>query len=275
MKTAISIFKERQLVDAYEVTYSDVQWLRLACPECLKPVILVDRIDTRYFRHYAKTEHSPFCSLRVSTSGRSSYSEYQRSVNDIFKEEVFQKAISKICVDSSPISLEEPYLQIVESLIKLMHEIIQNEDRLILIEDLPEVSVEYKGAWTTTEKLVRENFIFLSTHYPEWISTYESLRTEGHIFTVLLLWKHLHLERVEDDLRFLLQKALESCLPKPKFNLPNTYRENIVDEARSAVIFHALSILATVPWRELPAFLKSPVRMEGIRPPKTPVPLKI
>jgi len=264
MKTAISLFRAGEIVDADGTSYTEVDSLRLACPECLEPVILVDRTNARYFAHYPQKPGSPPCPLRVESSGESIDSTCRKRVNRIFKQDVFQEVFSIICGVASLPPLVSPYKQAIDKLIRLMQQVWLRKRRCILISDLPIPPQDYLRKWTTTGKLVQTYISIYSTDIPHWISTYESLKSEEHVITVLLLWKHLHLEQVKKDLRFLLQ--LSHYVSKDRDNVPSIGREHVSDEANSAVlgylIFQALSLLTVVPWLEVPSLLEKAADVE-------------
>ncbi len=203
MKTAISLFKGGYY-DADTIYRTMMNSLRMACPECLERVKLINRSGSKHFAHHAVKPYSPLCMLRTKHHGNSDYTSGRQAVRRIFKKNLFQSELKKMFKIVSLPSSESPYINIIKKLVSTMQEARKVKGRCVLISDLPNPPISYSRMWTTTEKLVRAYVPVLSTHCAHLSSKYQVLNSEVHIITVLLLWEHLHLSQTVEDLIFLL-----------------------------------------------------------------------
>ncbi len=263
MKSAIAIYRAGEVVEADEIYPHEVNLLGLACMECLEPVILVNRKNSCYFAHKPEKTNSPFCPLRVYSNGNGGHISYERMTR-IFQQNVFQDALSTICGIATFSSLASPYKQEIDKLVQLMRQVWFRKRRCIHRSDLMTPPLDYLKKWTTTSKIVQTYVSVLSTDYPQLIITYESLKSDEHITTVLLLWKHLHLEQVKKDLRFLLQLSLRVL--NDTDNVLRIKWADVNNETSSTdgagLILQALFLLTIVPWLEVSSLLERAAGVE-------------
>lgn len=250
MKEAISLFKAGVRVKARDTAPESVHTLRLVCGECLEPVILVQRGDSFFFAHWPRTNLSPDCSLRREWDGIDRDDPGNPKIDEIFERKAFQEAIQDIFGDADldpPLAEEQQAW--VRQLCLLMHEVWIKQKRCIDIRDLTGIPPIMVALWPPLETLVERFSMEAADGTPgafKHITGYPSLKTAEHVKSVSLLWKQLHLKRVEEDLVFLFKTAL---------SLEDKKAEHIEykDFAlfASDIIFTGLKVISAVPWLEL------------------------
>jgi len=246
MKEAISLFKAGAKINADQVPAESVHTLRLVCDECLEPVILVQRGDSRFFAHWPRTSLSPECSRRREWDGTDRVDTGEPKIDDVFERKVFQETIRKIygIIDLPP--LTEETAAWIRQLTGLMHQVWIAHKRIIDIRDLTGIPSMMIYLWPPLEKLVEMFSKEAVNGEPGAIKSmtgFTSLGTAEHVKSVCLLFKQLHLKRVEEDLVFLFQAALELKEEKTGYTDFPLFAGDL--------IFAALKVISAVPWLEM------------------------
>ncbi len=258
MQTALSLFEHKREVFARHLTELAASQLHLICPECLDLVHLVIRSNGSYFAHFPILPKSPPCSLRTESWGDIEDEYSDSRVRTIMQEELFRNAILVIYqidnLEAVPKGLNIPIKLLIE---KMQTFWLQNK-QCFEVKDLPILGIDFTEKRSTTTEFIED----LSGRHIDKVGNqkgpenqYPSLGTKDHNEVVLLLWKHLHVVRAGDDLRFLVQTVCHL------FGRHNTleFLESLEGIPRPILhrffLLSGLHILCRVPWLEIKTIL--------------------
>lgn len=235
MDTAIDLFRAGFPVSARGVDHDAASTMRLACPACMERVHLVLRQDATYFAHKLWKKGSPSCPYRVQSWGTSSGAGSKAPREFLPPDTSFQDVLLAAFRLTTPPKTATAEIAEVAA---RMHAAWLTQNRLVSVADFADAMPVRDQDWTTDEALIRSyvrddtNVLF---SLREDFRTHPGLRTDEHRKTVLLLWRHLHLPQVDDDLRFLLAVGVRV------FHFLSL----------GDLVASGLGVLARIPWSDL------------------------
>jgi hypothetical protein len=244
MNSAIDLFRAGVAVLAGQTNHDAVSSMRTVCPECLERVHLVVRTNSCYFAHDPWNADSPACQLRIESDGspRRPSSEPHQPHEPLPPNTRFRDALLAAYSLTEP--PETPSVgATIESAAAVMHRVCRDSGRTVTAADFPDASPFLQNWWGTDEAMIQgflERPGTLSDRLREDLRGDPELQGEAHRRSVLLLWKHLHLPQVAEDLHLLLR--VTASLFRPAL--------------QAELVVTSLGVLSWVHWNRLWASLE-------------------
>jgi len=237
MNSAIDLFRAGAPVPAGETTHEAVSSMRTVCPQCLERVHLVVRTNTCYFAHEPATADSPTCPLRTESWDESSRapSHAHEPHEPLPPNTRFRDALlAAYALNDPPTSVGAG----IDEAVAVMPSVWRAGGRTVTATDFADATPFLQNWWGADEAMIQgflERPGVLSAKLREDLRDDPELLGQSHRRAVLLLWKHLHLPQVVDDLRLLLR--VTALLFRPAL--------------QAELVITSLGVLAWVHWSRL------------------------